>query len=85
VQRPISPACISVAVQRPLWQERPSWFLLAERDRMIAEDTQRFMADRMQATVRRHAVDHAPMVSAPNLVVDLILEAVGASASNRQH
>src|ERR1700728_2975960 len=35
VQRPISPACISVAVERPLWRDRPSWFLIAEQDRMI--------------------------------------------------
>ncbi len=75
VQRPISPACISVAVERPLWQDRPSWFLIAERDRMIVQETQRFMADRMKARVHSHPVDHTPIVSAPGVVVDLILEA----------
>jgi hypothetical protein len=43
---------------------------------MIAADTQRFMADRMKARVRSHAVDHAPIVSAPAVVVDIILDAV---------
>src|ERR1700677_1849002 len=76
VQRPISPACISVAVERPLWEDRPSWFLVAERDRMIAPETQRFMADRMNARVRLHPVDHAPLITAPAAVVGLILEAV---------
>lgn len=76
VQRPISPTCISTAVERPLWQDRPSWYLIAERDRMIARETQQFMADRMKARVRAYAVDHAPLVSAPAAVVDLILEAV---------
>jgi pimeloyl-ACP methyl ester carboxylesterase len=76
VQRPISPACINVAVERPLWADRPSWFLVAEQDRMIAQETQRFMADRMKARVRSHPVDHAPLVTAPAVVVDLILEAV---------
>jgi pimeloyl-ACP methyl ester carboxylesterase len=76
VQRPISPACITTAVERPLWQDRASWFLIAERDRMIARETQQFMADRMKARVRSHAVDHAPLVTAPAAVVDLILEAV---------
>ena len=33
VQRPLSPACISVPVSRPLWKDRPAWFLLAEDDR----------------------------------------------------
>ena len=41
VQRPISTACITVAVPRPLWKDRPTWFLLAEQDRMIVQDTQR--------------------------------------------
>jgi pimeloyl-ACP methyl ester carboxylesterase len=76
VQRPISPACISVAVERPVWQDRPSWFLVAEQDRMIAAETQRFMAERMQARVRSHPVDHTPMVTAAEVVVDLTLEAV---------
>ena len=35
VQRPISPACITVPVPRPLWKDRPAWFLVAEQDRMI--------------------------------------------------
>jgi pimeloyl-ACP methyl ester carboxylesterase len=76
VQRPISPACITVAVERPLWEDRPSWFLIAERDRMIVQETQQFMADRMKARVRSHAVDHTPLITAPAVVVDLILEAI---------
>jgi hypothetical protein len=43
---------------------------------MIAQETQRFMADRMKARVRAHPVDHANLVTAPAVVVDLILEAV---------
>ncbi len=76
VQRPISPACIGIAVERPLWKDRPSWFLIAERDRMIVRETQRFMADRMKARVHSHPVDHTPMVTASSVVVDLILEAI---------
>jgi pimeloyl-ACP methyl ester carboxylesterase len=80
VQRPISPACISVPVGRPLWKDRPSWFLVAERDRMIVEETQRFMADRMKARVYAHPVDHTPSVTAPGVVVDLILDAMRDNA-----
>ncbi|HEY6619986.1 MAG TPA: alpha/beta hydrolase [Steroidobacteraceae bacterium] len=78
VQRPIAPACITVPVERPLWEERPSWFLIAEWDRMIARETQEFMAGRMKARVRSLAVDHAPLVSAPDAVVELILDAIEA-------
>lgn len=76
VQRPISPACITVAMERPLWKDRPSWFLVAEQDRMIVPETQRFMAARMQARVRSLPVDHTPLVTAPGAVVDITLDAV---------
>ena len=81
VQRPISPACITVPVNRPLWKDLPTWFLMAEQDRMIVGDTQRFMAERMGARVRSHPVDHTPIVTAPGLVVDIIREAIGETIS----
>ena len=78
VQRPILPACITVPVGRPLWRDVPSWFLVAEDDRMIVPETQRYMAERMKATVRPHAVDHTPSVTAPAVVVDIIKDAIQA-------
>jgi pimeloyl-ACP methyl ester carboxylesterase len=80
VQRPIAVPCISVKVGRPLWKDRPSWFLLAEEDHMIVRETQRFMADRMKAKVRSHPADHTPIVTAPGAVADIILEAMRESA-----
>ena len=78
VQRPISPACITVAVQRPLWRDRPAWFLIAEQDRMIAAETQHFMAARMKVRARSLPLDHTPMVTAPDAVVEIIREAARA-------
>ena len=82
VQRPIAASCIGVEVGRPLWKDRPSWFLVAEQDRMINPDTQRFMAERMKATVRSHPVDHTPSVTAPGIVVDVIRDAMRATANS---
>jgi pimeloyl-ACP methyl ester carboxylesterase len=76
VQRPISVNCITVPAGRPLWKDIPSWFLLAEEDRMIAAETQRFMAGRMKAKVTAHAVDHTPIVTAPAAVADIVRDAV---------
>jgi pimeloyl-ACP methyl ester carboxylesterase len=78
VQQPISPACITVPVPRPLWRDRSTWFLVAEQDRMIVPDNQRFMAERMQARVRSHAVDHMPIVTAAAVVLDILHEAIAA-------
>jgi pimeloyl-ACP methyl ester carboxylesterase len=76
VQRPVSVASISEPVGRPLWKDRPSWFLIAEQDRMISADTQRFMAQRMKAHVHAYPVDHTPMITSPETVTKVILEAV---------
>jgi len=75
VQRPIAAKCIQEKAPAPAWKSRPSWFLLAEADRMIAPETQRYMAERMGAKIRRRDVDHSPMYTAPNVVVAVILEA----------
>jgi pimeloyl-ACP methyl ester carboxylesterase len=76
VQRPISPGCISVPVNRPLWKDRPAWFLVGEQDRMIVHNTQLFMAERMHARVCSYPVNHVPIVTAPALVVDIIRNAI---------
>jgi pimeloyl-ACP methyl ester carboxylesterase len=75
VQRPIALKSIQEPAPKPAWKSKPSWFLIAEEDRMISPKTQRFMADRMGATVHSHPVDHVPMYTAPNLVFAVIMEA----------
>jgi pimeloyl-ACP methyl ester carboxylesterase len=76
VQRPLSFACMTVPAGPPLWKKVPTWYLVAEHDRMIIPATQRFMADRMKAKITSHAVDHAPIITAPGPVVDIIRDAV---------
>jgi pimeloyl-ACP methyl ester carboxylesterase len=75
VQRPIAVECIQEKAPIPAWRTKPSWYFVAEEDRMINPETQRFMAVRMGATTRSHNTDHTPMYTAPELVVDVILEA----------
>ena len=81
VQRPIALKCIQEPAKKPAWKSNPSWYLIAEEDRMINPKTQHFMADRMRATTRVFAVDHTPLLTAPQKVVDIILEAKQAVAS----
>jgi pimeloyl-ACP methyl ester carboxylesterase len=81
VQRPIAVPCIQEPAPTPLWKSKPSWFLIAEEDRMINPKTQHFMADRMGATVRSHHVDHTPMYSDSTVVTEVILEAARKTLS----
>ncbi len=76
VQRPICIKCIQEAAPEPAWNSKPSWFLIAEEDRMINPKTQHFMAERMGAQTQALAVDHTPLLTAPEAVVEVILAAV---------
>lgn len=84
VQRPISAKCIQERVVSPAWKVKPSWYLLAGEDRMINPRTQRFMAERMGATIRSFAVDHTPLLTAPDTVAEIIHEAARAAASSER-
>ena len=75
-QKPIALKCLGESMTKPGWKEKPSWYMLAEKDRMISPATQRFMAERMKAHIDSQAVDHMPLASAPESVVRLIVEAV---------
>jgi pimeloyl-ACP methyl ester carboxylesterase len=82
VQRPIGVECIQEPAPTPAWKTRPSWFLIAEEDRMINPKTLHFMADRMRAKTHTYRVDHSPMYTEPNLVINIILEAARETVSS---
>ncbi len=81
LQRPIGIQCIQELAPVPLWKSKPSWFLVAEEDRMISPKTQRFMANRMGAKVHSSPADHSPMISDPQVVINVILEAARQTLS----
>ena len=81
LQRPIGVQSVQEPAPNPLWKSRPTWYLVAEEDRMINPKTQRFMAERMGAKIHAHRVDHTPMYSEPDVVVDVILEAARETLS----
>jgi pimeloyl-ACP methyl ester carboxylesterase len=88
-QRPIAVAAIQEKAPQPAWKAKPSWYLVAEEDRMINPATQLFLARRMGARIRSEKVDHASLITAPQLVVGMILQAVTSSTahpnSTQQH
>jgi hypothetical protein len=54
------------------WKSKPSSYIVANNDRTVHPDLQRFVAKRMKASI--HAVDssHVPMLSNPGVVIDVI-------------
>jgi pimeloyl-ACP methyl ester carboxylesterase len=79
VQRPIALAAIKEKAPKPAWKTKPSWYLIAEEDRMINPATQKFLAHRMGARIRSEKVDHASLITAPELVVGTIRQAIAGS------
>jgi pimeloyl-ACP methyl ester carboxylesterase len=60
------------------WKSKPSWCIVANNDRTVHPDLQRFAAKRMGAST--HAIDssHVVMLSNPKFVIDVIQSAVNA-------
>lgn len=77
-QKPISLKCLGEPVARAAWREKPSWFLVAEKDIMVSPDTQRFQAERMKSKIVELPVDHTPLLSHPEAVIEMIHEATAA-------
>ncbi len=75
VQKPLSMASFTGSPGAPAWNSIPSWYLMCTDDHMIPPPAQEFMAGRMGATVRSVASSHAPFMSRPQEVADIIAAA----------
>jgi pimeloyl-ACP methyl ester carboxylesterase len=72
VQRPLSVVSFTEAEGTPAWKTIPSWYLVCTEDQMIPPPAQEFLAKRMNATVRSVPSSHAPFMSRPHEVADII-------------
>ncbi len=72
VQRPLSVASFTGPEGVPAWKSIPSWYLVCTNDNMIPPPAQELLAKRMHATVRSVPSSHAPFMSHPQEVADII-------------
>jgi pimeloyl-ACP methyl ester carboxylesterase len=78
IQRPISELAFSDQSGRPAWQDKPSWAVVATGDKAAGTDVVRSMAERARATITEVEGSHVIMVSQPQAVTEVILQAVAA-------
>jgi pimeloyl-ACP methyl ester carboxylesterase len=78
VQRPVAEAAFSEPNGPPAWKHLPSWAVVATGDKAAGTDVVRSMAERAGATITEADGSHVIMVSQPDLVANVILEAVAA-------
>src|SRR5579864_5348985 len=73
-----APELFNAKVGGTAWRSKPSWYIVAKNDRTVHPDMERFVAKRMSATTTEVASSHVPMLSHPELVIDVIRAAAKA-------
>jgi pimeloyl-ACP methyl ester carboxylesterase len=78
VQEPFHKALLMGKTTQAAWRSKPSYYAISTEDRTINPDLQRFMAKRMGATTIEVKSSHLSLVSHPDAITNLILEALAA-------
>jgi pimeloyl-ACP methyl ester carboxylesterase len=77
VQAPFQKALLTGKTTNAAWRSKPSFYAVSTEDRTINPDLERFMAKRMGAKTIEIKSSHLSMISHPQEVTALILEAAG--------
>jgi pimeloyl-ACP methyl ester carboxylesterase len=80
VQEPFHRALLAGKTTHAAWRSKPSYYAVSAEDRTIDPDLERFMAKRMGAKTIEMKASHLSMISHPQVITRLILEAAGHEA-----
>ena len=80
VQEPFHKALLTGKTTHAAWRSKPSYYAVSTEDRTINPDLERFMANRMGANTIEVRASHLSMISHPQVITRLILEAAGHEA-----
>lgn len=80
VQQPFHKALLTGKTTHAAWRSKPSFYAVSTEDRTINPDLERFMAKRMGATTIELKSSHVSLISHPQEIADLILQAAGQRA-----
>src|ERR1700750_1003235 len=78
VQQPFHKALLTGKTMNAAWRSKPSYYAVSTEDRTINPDLERFMAKRMGAKTIAVRASHLSLISHPDEITALILEAAGA-------
>jgi pimeloyl-ACP methyl ester carboxylesterase len=79
VQQPFKKTLLSGKTTHAAWRSKPSWYAVSTEDRTINPDLERFMAKRMNAKTIEVKSSHVSLISQPDAIANLILEAAGGA------
>ena len=72
------PDLFEAKVAGAVWKSKPTWYIVAKKDRTVQPDLERALAKRMNATTVELDSSHVPMLSQPERVLDVIRAAANA-------
>jgi pimeloyl-ACP methyl ester carboxylesterase len=81
VQRPVAELAFGEPSGPPAWKEKPCWAVVATGDKAAGTDVVRSMAERAGASITEVEGSHVIMISRPDVVADVIMEAVATVRS----
>ena len=77
VQAPFKRTLLAGKTTNAAWRSKPSWYAVSTDDRTINPDLERFMAKRMGAKTIEVKASHVSLISQPDVIANLILNAAG--------
>ena len=80
-QKPVNGAGFETVFGPPSWKAFPSWYLIGDQDQIIPPAAQELFSGRAGSTVSHVDAGHLALVSQPDAVVDVILQAVASMGS----
>ena len=80
VQEPFHKTLLAGKTTNAAWRSKPSFYAVSTEDRTINPDLERFMAKRMGAKTIEIKASHLALISHPDEIANLILEAAGAGS-----
>jgi pimeloyl-ACP methyl ester carboxylesterase len=60
------------------WRDKPTWYAISKQDGTTSPELEHFLANRMQATMIEVDSGHLSIITHPEEIADLILDAAGA-------
>ena len=79
-QGPWNTAALNEQVPSPAWLTKPSWLIVDTNDRMISPQYEADSAQRIKATTTTLPAGHVPMLSMPDKVAAVIIDAANHAA-----
>ena len=76
VQEPFHKVLLTGKTTHAAWRSKPSYYAVSTEDRTINPDLERFMAQRMGARTIEAKASHLSLISHPDAITSLILEAL---------